>query len=121
MNLITTGTTPDPVYIFINDVGYQLCTSGGTLITVSSVTTATALVLSGDPVSGSNLMYYNGGVVTSSQAASSVKLFVKRSGVAEGDSVKGTFGKAKLSKKTKQKLEIIAVNSIVSKSELSDR
>ena len=57
----------------------------------------------------------------STQAANSVKLFVKRSGLAEGDSVKGTFGKAKLTKKTKEKIEIIAVNSIVSKSELSDR
>ena len=122
MNLITAGTTPDPVYIFIGDVAYQLCTSGGTLITVSSVTTQTALVLSGNPVSGDFLMYLNNGtVVTSSQVANNVKLFVKRSGIAEGDTVKGTFAKAHLSKKTKQKLEIIAVNSIISKSELSDR
>ena len=122
MNLITAGTTPDPVYIFINDVAYQLCTSAGTLITVSSVTTQTALVLSGNPVSGDFLMYLNNGtVVTSTQAANNVKLFVKRSGIAEGDTVKGTFAKAHLSKKTKEKIEIIAVNSIVSKSELSDR
>ena len=122
MNLITAGTTPDPVYIFINDVAYQLCTSAGTLITVSSVTTQTALVLSGNPVSGDFLMYLNNGtVVTSTQAANNVKLFVKRSGIAEGDTVKGTFAKAHLSKKTKEKVEIIAVNSIISKSELSDR
>ena len=48
------------------------------------------------------------------------EIFVKRSGYAEGDRMKGRFMEVKMKKKSKRLLEIFSASSTIFDSELSD-
>ena len=94
--------------LLIGDIIYYNASGTNTAVgTIQSINSDTSITLT------SNATVTLGGTGTF--------LYVIRSGFAEGDRLKGNYMTAKLSKQSQEKLEIYAVNAVVSKSELSNR
>ena len=103
-----TGTNFTTLNLLIGDVIYYNDSGTNTVVgTIQTINSNTSITLA------ANATVTLGGAGTF--------LYVLRSGFAEGDRLKGSYMTADLSKLSREKLEIFAINAVVNKTELNNR